>query len=380
MAIYVKKNKADILRQALEKLETTTPIRAIGPGSVARGFAEAITAQLGDMYDAMDYNLAQSVLSSSSGRSLDLIGTLYDVQRKTVSEFTAIDRKLGAFFFYLDAPYSQSITINSGTQVYSSVDGFIGRQFTYVTTEDVTIPAGRTKVFCSIRPNFDDSVYTAGAGSLTVHNFSSPAGTLVRCTNPKPIAPQTAAEDDESYRLRIRKSIRVAAAGTHDAVRFGALGVNGVRDAKIITTPFGLGSFEMILTPENFEQRLAVRNEVLTAVDKLRPLGVRMFLRLPDTMPVDVSISLITKETNTTQRDILVARVRVSLLRYMNTFLPGDTLVYNRMIQSILDSSDLIQDVQVTSFAPNGVETLRRNYTPKEDQQIIPGRVVVSIA
>lgn len=380
MATYVKKNKADILRQALEKLESTTPIRAIGPGSVARGFAEAITTQLGDMYDAMDYNLAQSVLSTANGRSLDLIASLYGLQRKTVSEFTSIDRRLGAFYFYIDSATSEDISIPAGTRVYSSVDGFIGRQYSYLTVEAATIPAGRTRVFVSIRPSFDDSVYTAGADTLTLHNLASPAGVVVRCTNPKPIAPQNTSEDDESFRLRVIKSIRVAAAGTLDAVRFGALSIPGVRDAKVRTTPYGLGSFEMIVTPEDFDTRIAVRTNVLMAVDKLRPLGVRMYMRLPDTMPVDVGLSLITKETNTAQREILVARVRVSVLRYMNTFLPGDTLVYNRMIQAILDSSDLIQDVQVTSFAPNGVETLRRNYTPKEDQQIIPGRITVTVA
>lgn len=380
MAIYVKKNKADILRQALEKLESSTPIRAVGPGSVARGFAEAISQQLGDMYDAMDYNLAQSVLSSSNGRSLDLIASLYGLERKTVSEFTSIDRRLGAFYFYIDTAHSEDITIPTGTRVYSSTDGFIGRQYSYLTTEPVTIPVGRTRSFVSISPSFDDSVYTAGAGTLTIHNFASPAGVLVKCTNPKPIAPQSTSEDDDSFRLRVMKSVRVAASGTLEAVRFGALAVSGVRDAKIRTTPYGLGSFEIIVTPEDFDSRVTVRNSVQATVDKLRPMGVRMFMRLPDTMPIDVALSLIVKETNTSQRELIIARVRISVLRYLNTFLPGDTLVYNRMIQTILDSSELIQDVQVTSFAPNGVETLRRNYTPKEDQQIIPGRITVAVA
>lgn len=380
MATFVGKNRADILRQALTKLEQQTPVKAVGPGSIARSFAEAITTELGDFYSALDFQVAQSVISTATGRSLDLIGELYNTKRRTVTELAQIDKKLGAFYFYIDTPHNAPITIPIGTAVFTRADDFVGRQLSYLTTETATIPIGRTKVFTSIKPAFTDSVYTAGIDTLVVHNFQSPAGKIVRCTNPKPIAPQEGFEDDEAYRLRITKSVRVASSGTAEALRFAALAVFGVRDVKVISTPYGLGSVQLVVTPEDNSIAFQVRRNVLDTVDTVRPIGVRLFATLPTTIAVDVSATLIFRSPDIPGTDLGIRRGRVAVIRYLNTLLPGDTLVYNKMIQSILDTSDDIQDVLITRYAPNGVETLRRNYTPKEDEQVIPGRVEISVA
>lgn len=382
MAIYVKKNKADILRSALRKIESNTSVRSTGPGSVARAFAESITTEIGDLYDALDFNLAQSVLSTASGRALDLIGSLYGVTRRTLTDLATIDAQVGNFYFYIESPHNEIITIPSGTLVYSSAsDSFVGNQLSFVTTEVVTIPVGRTRVFTSIRPNYSDSVFTAGAGTLTIHSFVSPIGKPVRCTNPKPIAPQPGYEQDDEFRVRIIKSIRVSSSGTNEAVRFAALGVFGVRDAKIRTTPYGLGSFEIIVTPEDNNIVQTVLTNATEVVNRVRPVGVRMFVKAPETTPMDVSASLILAPGLTTQ-DVSITsnRVRNTITRYLNTLLPGSSLVYNRLIQEILDTSDVIRDVQITKYAPNGIETLRRNLTTAEDEQIIPGRIEVTVA
>jgi len=379
MALYVKKKKSDILRQALQKLQDETPITAIGPGSVARAFTEAIVNEIGDAYDALDYNLAQSVVSTATGRALDLIGSLYNVQRKTVSELTAIDKRSGSFYFYLDSPYHTDITIPAGTRVYSSIDGFVGAQFTYVLTEQVVIPAGRTRAFGSIRPAFNDSVHTAGAGSLTVHNFMSPAGASVKCTNPKSIQQQASSEDDATYRARIIKSVRVAASGTVEAIRFKALSINGVRDIRIRTAPYGLGSFEVILTAEDTTFQARVRREVLSALETVRPVGVTMFVKDPELVPFDITISLITPSLTSAQADVVAGRARIAVIRYLNSLLPGQTLVYNRLVQIVLESSDLISDLHITTFAKNGTETLRKNYKPNEDELVVAGRIEVAV-
>src|SRR5687768_13716587 len=119
MALFIRKNKNEILREALRKLETTTPITATSPGSIARAFTEAITNEIGDYYDALDFQVAQSVISSASGRALDLIGDLYNVKRRTVNDLVATDRKLGSFYFYIDSSAAAPIVIPSGTAVFT---------------------------------------------------------------------------------------------------------------------------------------------------------------------------------------------------------------------------------------------------------------------
>jgi hypothetical protein len=60
--------------------------------------------------------------------------------------------------------------------------------------------------------------------------------------------------------------------------------------------------------------------------------------------------------------------------------LPGDQVVYNRLVSIILDSSSLVKDVIVKKYAVNGVEIMRRNFQPAYDEQITPGNVNINIA
>ena len=380
MALYVQKSKADMISQVLKKIVASTPISSVGPGSVARAYAEAITAQVGDFYTALDFNIAQSVVSTATGAALDKIGLLFGVERNTVSTLTEIARTTGSFYFYIDTPFTQSITIPSGTRVFTSSNDFIGRQYSFVTTTQATIAIGETRTFTTIRPEFTDSVFTAGVDTLVVHSFVSPSGTTVKCRNPKVIAPQQGYEDDAAYRARIIKQVRVAGSGTLEALRFAALGVTGVRDVKIRQTPYGLGSFEVIVTPEVPDATRAILVSVNDIIEPKKPLGTRMYLREPITLATDVSVSIVISRVNTAVDQLLLRQVEAAIVQFLNSFLPGDVLVYNRLIQVILDVSNRIRDVQVTRYAPNGVEALRKNYKPEEDQQIIPGSVQVSIA
>lgn len=381
MPAYLKKSKAEILHGALTKVQQNTPITYVGPGSIARALTEAVSTELGDMYDLLDYNTNQMLLTTATGGALDLLGGLYNTPRKTISDLAAIDKRLGSFIFYLASPHSSDIVIPRGTNVYTDATSYLGRRFSFSTTEDNIIPAGRTRIYASIEPNFVDSVYTAGTKTLLVHDFASPPGTTVYCTNPKPISPQAAWEGDEQYRLRLIKAIRVASSGTLEAVRFAGLGAVGVRDIKVRLAPFGMGSFEAIIVPE----RNAVSNDVVARaieyMDKVRPLGVRMFTKTPVYVPFDMTLGIIAPSATILQtQEQLIKRVTVAISRYINSLLPGSELVYNQLLQLVMDSSEAISDVNISKFSVNGREILRRNYRPAEDEQIVLGNISVDIA
>lgn len=379
MARMLKKNKTEILREALAKLEGMTPVKSTGPGSVARAFTEAISVELGDAYDAFDYSLNQSLLSTASGASLDMIGGMYNVRRKTVSELASVDKKVGAFYFYLDSPAGSDVNIPIGTKVYTQVDTFIGRQLSYETTAPTVIRAGRVRAWTSLKPSFSTAEYTAAANTLTIHDCPNPLGVVIRCTNPKSIAPQLGLEDDDNYRVRIQKQIRVASSGTLEAVRFAGLSAQGVRDIRIRQRVYGMGVFEAMIVPEEANLGQAAYSDAATLMSNVAPVGVRMWVTRPVFRPMDISASLVldTRQDNIEQ---VTRQVRVALMRYLNTLLPGDPVVYNRVISAIMDVSPVIQDVMVTRWAPNGVESVRRNYTPQDDEMVIPGNLTIDIA
>lgn len=380
MALYIKKTNKEIINQIVQKLVNETPVSSTGPGSIARALAESISTELSDFYSIMDWNIAQSVVSTANGSALDRLGSLYGITRRTVSATAEVDRRQGAFYFYIDTPIEVDITIPTGIKVYTSTDDFIGVQYSFKTTEPAIIKAGNTRVYASLTSDFAGNAFTAGLGTLIVHNFTSPAGTTVRCTNPKVILSQSGYETDDNYRMRIIKQVRVSSGGTSEALRLRGLVVPGVRDIRIREAAYGLGSFEVVVTPEVSGGGPALLNAVSSAIGESRAVGTRMFLTLPTLLPTDIYVTMVITKRTQAQNEKLMREVREEIRRYLNSFLAGETLTYNSLIQRIMNASELVHDVQVTRFAPNGKEALRKNYKPLPNEQISPGRIEVSIA
>ena len=377
----MRKNGGEVLREALEKLQRNTPITSISPGSIARALTEAITTEIGDLYDIMDYNLNQNLLSTATGSALDMLGRLYNLERKSLSNLTALDKQLGSFLFYIETPVLFDIVIPKGTRIFTDATSYIGTRHSYSTDQQITIPAGRRRAYVGLIPNFVDTVFTAGANTLTLHDYQAPATVQVFCTNPKEIAQQFSFESDDNFRARIIKSIRVSSGGTVEAVRFAALAINGVREVKVRQAPYGMGSFEVIVVAEQNGNVGQVISNARTAIESVRPLGARMYVKAPTTIAVDVNVSIIMPGANLSSvSEQAIKRASVGINRYINSLLPGSPLVYNRLLSVIIDSSESIKDVIVKGLAVNGIEILRRNYKPTDEQQLIPGNVTISVA
>lgn len=367
--------------QALDKMQKNTPITSVTPGSVARALIEAVTNEIGDLYDIMDFNVNQNLLSTATGSALDLIGSLYGITRKTIGNLEAIDKQLGAFYFFINSPVLFDITIPEGTRVFTDSDSFIGTRYTYLTSSQVKISAGRTRAFAGLRPNFTDSIFTAGKNTLRQHDFSPVNGVTVYCTNPKEIAQQLAFETDDSYRLRLIKQIRVASAGTPEAIRFAALSVSGVRDVNINQSRYGMGSYEVVVVPEKNGNTQQVVAAAQVAMELVRPLGVRMYVKTPQSISVDITAQIIAPLASAIDlQDQSIQRATIAVQRYINSLLPGDTLIYNRLISLIIDSSEVIKDVIIKGYAVNGIETIRGNYQSLSTEQLVPGSIQITAA
>ena len=376
--MYLARSTNEILTQALKKLASTTDISAVSPGSIARSLAELVATEIGDFTSTLDFNMSQSVLSTASGRALDLWGQLFDVERKKLSSIAADDAVVGAFYFYVNTPQPVSITIPQGTRVFTSSASALGQQIVYVTTADTIIQAGRLRGYASIAPLFNDTVFTAGVNTLVNHNANTNDVT-VYCTNPKEISPTVGLESDADYRTRISKEIRVAAGGTEPAVRFAVLAIPGVRDVRVRDNPYGLGSFEVLVNSEDYSMSPAMVATAVQVVAAKRSVGVRAFVRAPDLIPMTVGVTLTRKQDAASASDASQFRAKNAILRYLNKLTIGEPMVYNQLVNAIFESSDSILDVTFTSLAVNGSQILRKNYTPQADEHIVPGEVTVTI-
>lgn len=379
--MYAKKDRDQILRNALKKLEKETSITAIGPGSVARSIAEVVTAELGDFYEVLDFNTAMGVISTASGRSLELIGRLYNVERKPLGDIAALNEEKGSFYFYIDSPHTEPITIPSGTSVYTDTETYLGRRFSYTTTSDAFIGAGRLRGFATLRPKFNDSVFTAGANTLVNHDFDdSDLPLTVKSTNPKPIAPQRGYESDNQLRERIVKKVREFGGGTYDAVRSAVLRIPGMRDVRVRSSQYGLGTVGVLIVPEDRSELSNLRAQAMFAVNRVAAAGVRAVVTAPDMMPVNVRVHIRIRPGTNVEPSGTARKVEIALRRFLNEHLPGDTMFYTQLIHAIMEASDAVADARIESLRVDGAEIPRRNYSPDSQEQLVPGVVTVNTA
>lgn len=357
MAVYGVKGRSEILVSILNGLEKNAGITAIYPGSIARAFAEAISSEVSDLYEAFKFSLSQNNLSTASGRNLDLIGDLYGIPRKSVSSVTAQERQSYNIEFFLSKAHSADITINKDTLVYTDVSEFMIRQYSYKLADDVIIPAGSLKAYGRVEPNFSDNAFVAPVGSLKRHNFLSPPSVVIFCSNPKEVYSNINSESDMNYRRRIIASFKTKPAGTAESVRFAALSVRGVRDVRIREASYGIGSCDIIVVPEGATALKPLPEAILTAISQVKPVGVRFNVRLAEKVNVGVTATITIPSGNSSN---VIAGVRrqaeLFVKRYLNSLTIGEGVSLSSVEQQIKLSSDIIRGVTINSFTADGSE------------------------
>jgi len=366
------KTKEEIIVRILNSLEQNANITATSPGSVARAFADAFGTEMFYLYESFKEAVSQTSLSTASGRGLDLIGEMYNVKRKTLSDQLVYERSTANIEFILDKPYISDIIIPKDTLVYNDVGSYNSTQYSYKVVNNITILAGVTKAYGMVNPNFQSNDHVASVGSLTRHNFITPPGVIIFCSNPKEIYPVINAESDDNYKRRILSAVKVSATGTVEALRFSALAVNGVRDIRIREASYGLGSCEIIVVPEVPGRIGNIPNLVSAAVTQVRPLGIRMNVSVANAIPVSVQAT-ITLPYGTAQnlRTGIQNQASIFVKRYLNSLTIGDTMSIQEIERQIRISSDLIRSINITTISADGTPINRKDFRPQTERDYI---------
>jgi uncharacterized phage protein gp47/JayE len=363
------KSKEKMLVSALDALQRNAGISAVSPGSIARAFAEAIHAEIGDLYNSLKFSVEQSNLSTASGNNLDMIGTLYNVPRRTVSSELVPERVTGNIEFYLDKTYNISVTIPRGTIIRNDITSFNSNQYSYELTGDVVILAGSTRAYGSVKASFADPNITAPRNTLVVHNYVAPPGVVVFCNNPKEVYSSLNAESDDNYRRRIISAIRGSSTGTAESIRFAALSVKGVRDAKIREASYGVGSCDIIVVPESTSSVATMSQLVYDKIKAIKPVGINLNLRIATRKLVDVTASITLKEsTSALLASGVENQARIFLNRYLNSLSIGDSISISEIERQMKMASDLIVSVSVVSIKVDNKTVPNKDYRLSDDR------------
>jgi len=358
-----------MLIATLDSLQKTVGITSISPGSIARAFAEAIHSEINDLYNSLKISIEQSNLSTASGNNLDMIGALYSVQRRTIYTDLAVERSTANIEFFLNTTNVTDVIIPSGTLVYNDVTTFSTIQYAYEVTGAVVIPAGNTRAYGAVKAKFSDNNITAGRNTLVKHNFIGPPGVVVFCNNPKEVYSSLNSESDDNFRRRIISSVRGSASGTAESIRFAALGVKGVKDAKVRDASHGIGSAELIVVPETQSGISTMSQLVYASVQTIKPVGINLNIRIATKKLIDVSASLILREgTSTTLARGVENQARIFLNRYLNSLSIGGSVSISEIERQMKMSSEVIISVIVDSIKVDNKNIPNKDYRLSDDK------------
>jgi len=356
MTVYGTKGKSEILTSILNNLEKNAGITATYPGSIAQAFADAFSSEISDLYEAFRFSVSQTKLTTASGKNLDLIGDLYGIPRKSVSDFVAQERETFNIEFFINKAHSSDVIIPQGTLVYNDVSNFITKQYSYKVMGNIIIPAGSLKAYGIVKPNFSDNSYVAARGTLTKHNFMGPATLITACVNPKEVYSNISSESDDNYRRRIA-SMKTRLPGTAESVRFAALSVKGVRDVRIRQATYGIGSCDVIVVPEISSGIKSLPESILGAITSVKPVGIRFNVRIAEKIIINVNyrITIPSGNSNSAAEGIL-NQSTLFVKRYLNSLSIGDPVSLSELERQIKLSSDIIRSVTFSTLTANGRE------------------------
>jgi uncharacterized phage protein gp47/JayE len=369
MPVMNIKTKEQMLLATLDSLQKNAGINSISPGSIARAFAEAIHTEMYDLYNALKLSVEQSNLATASGANLDMIGALYNVPRRSISAELVSERATGNIEFFINQVYNSAIVIPSGTLVFNDINNYSSVQYMYELNGEVIIPAGNTRAYGSVKAKFADNNITAARNTLVKHNFVAPPGVVVFCNNPKEVYSTLNSESDDNYRRRIVAGVRGSSTGTAESVRFAALAVKGVKDAKIREASFGIGSCDIIIVPETRSGISSMSQSVIEQVRSIKPIGVNVNVRIAERKPVDVNITLILREgTNSSTARAVENQARIFINRYINTLSIGDSLSMTEIERQARLASEVIVSATTNSVRVDNQNIPNKDYRLSDDK------------
>ena len=377
MAVFYTKSKSEILSQIMNSLSRNAGITNTSPGSIARAFADAVSDQIGDLYTILKYNMDQTMISTASGRNLDLIGELYSVKRKQITETLAADRNIANVIFSIAKSYSREIIIPKGTLIYNDIATEANLQFPFSLAEDVSIQPGSKRTYGQVVPSFAGQSFTAAIGTLTRTNFIPPPGVVLSVQNVKEIHNRIDYESDENYRRRIIRSVKLYSAGTVEAIRLASLAVKGVRDVRIREASYGIGSCDIIIVPESVATTPVIDRLVREELIDYRPVGINLVVSMAARVPIGAVVNIVLSSgVPRSSGDSIANQVAYFIKRYLNSLTIGDTLNIEAMRAQAFLASDLISEVSFSSITAAGVEIPQENYSLSSDRSYMTAGLV----
>lgn len=316
-------------------------------GSDANIFCGVSSVLADQIIKQLAFRTAALTLDGSDGEDLDRYSfDRYQIVRKGASPA----RGPGRIFRISLVNGAGSIPIGTRCRTDTGVE--------YITTTVANLGALNFTTNANVRAVEAGKLTQVGVGAIK--RFTNPSGLFdptLLITNDAPTAGGEDAEDDETFRNRVRDFWRTARRGTLGAIEFGALTVPGVVSAQAVEV-FTVGGqparlVQLFISDSTGVASDALADEVRAALNDFRAAGIQVLIST--SLPLIVDLQLRLRFRANVDTLTLTDNVRAAVVAFVNS-LPVNGTLYVGQLFSVLQrfAEDGIIPDQGSIVAPVG--------------------------
>jgi uncharacterized phage protein gp47/JayE len=322
------KNPLELIKDWRARIGSRTGITNFSSDSSMRSLMDVLAKEVSSLRESQINSFYSGQLSRARGADLDKIGQDMNLPRlqSTFASSNAREQN-GAFYVdsgtFGDLNAAADIVIPAGATVYSDErQNELGARIEYVTTSQVTLPAGDAVGYVSTKAAGAGQNFNVGAGVLRNHDFAdyalASAGGL-KFTNFFAILNARSQEDDTSYRFRLTKYYDKLVSRNDTKVLVNALQIPGVINLKMIPGYYGIGTTGVVVLGADYESSDSLVSSVQTQLNSLSIPGLNLVAVSATKVTVDLELLIGTTRNLTTagqrQFEVEIRRVVKEFLR-----------------------------------------------------------------
>ena len=376
--LSINRSETEIVREGLDRLNTNVGISAGNATGSARNVLEITARGQSNLWDTMNNLLQQGYLSTAYGGALDKIGEGLQEPRNNARR--AMDLSTSNLYFYLDKTFASNVsdlllryftrndldTLESQGLIDSADNPgqinipssiFILSQdetISYTTVREITLSNTQDTDYTPLIANGYGPGFNVGPNILNKHNLVvfypalAKIAAAIKVTNRFAIRNGDSTESDENYRFRLANKVTSAVAGNESAIRKAVLSVPGVVDMSLVPRTFGNGTLSIFPKTEDPIVSDGIIHAVRESVNAVKSVGTIIYVEVPEYLAVSFKIEL--RFAPGAQKSQIFGEARLAVMDYINNLSEGGEIIINEVIQRVMGVSDLILDMNVTTF------------------------------
>ncbi len=316
------------------------PVTDLNIGSVVRTLVESLAVELTLEEQLLDRVYRSAFLETAETQSLDKVVALVGVKRIPAGVPTAKIR------FVRAAGTVGRITIPVGTRVTDAE----GKNLFQTVAPLILEPGESSREINAVGVSKKTEAVPAEALSRLEMMIAG----IGSVTNPTDAWTRTDPESDDNLRRRARGALHKAIRGTMDALKFGILSIEGVKDVALQEFPNGVpGEVKIDVVYE--QEDPALEDLVGRRIDELRPAGIRVLLGQAAKTKVTAQVELTLAGTGVAEADLekLKKDAEDRLAEFLSDLSPGGVARQAQMVAKVMSDARIV-DAKIELSADGG--------------------------